>query len=51
MGIAYTETIYKDTETRFYAVFSSYEDEFCDEDPPRWKLAITSHQLRERTLC
>ena len=36
MGIAYTETIYKDTETRFYAVFSSYEDEFYDEEtqPP-----------------
>ena len=36
MGITYTETIYKDTETRFYAVFSSDEDEFCDEEtqPP-----------------
>ena len=37
MGIPYTATIYKDTETHLYAVFSSYEDEFCDEDtqPPK----------------
>ena len=39
MNIPYTDTIYHDTEARFYVVYNFYEEEFCNEDmqPPEVK--------------
>ena len=48
MDIPYTDTVYRDTQARFYVVFSSNEEEFCNKDtqPPEVEVSHYDSPLK-----
>ena len=50
-GLKLYETLYRETETRFYVVYNSYDEEFYTEETQVSVVSITSYKSPMKKTC